>query len=93
MPSDQKTSAQLLQNIPNAFLSQTKMPRDRFRPGAQKKRHGPESPAHGVGNSAYYILSAADRRRDWLPGGGGRCSIMDKFFIIHGSHQTCISII
>jgi len=59
------------------FVSDKKTP-DRFRPGANiKKRHGPYSPAHGVGNSVLIILSAVDRRRDWLHG-GGRC-ITEKF--------------
>jgi hypothetical protein len=47
----------------------------------KKKRQGPDSPALGVGYSGLIVLNAADRRRDWHPGGGS-CD-MCQFFIFH----------
>jgi hypothetical protein len=52
---------------------------NRCRPGA-KKRHGSDSPVHGVGYSVLSVLIAADHRRDWLPGGG--CNVA-KFVEFH----------
>jgi len=46
----------------------------------KKKRHGPVAPAHGVGYSGIIVLIAADRRRDWHPGGGGRA--INQAFIL-----------
>jgi len=68
------------------FVVSDKKTPNRFRSGAKIKRHGPDSPAHDVGDSFVNILSAADRRRDWLPGGG--CN-MKKYFQFHSLNPTC----
>ena len=46
----------------------------------KKKRHGPVAPARGVGYSSLIVLNAADRRRDWHPGGGSRD--MNQAFVL-----------
>ena len=46
-----------------------------------KKSHGPVAPAHGFGYSSWIVLKAADRRRDWHPGGGS--SVMRHLSELH----------